>query len=212
MRTLSPESFHLAGAEPTIVVQAKAAKSRRRADQPIPRDLARDLTAWLVGKPPGIAALPLHHETAKMIRQDLEAAGVAYETEDGIADFHSLRAYYVSALVRAGASVKEVQTLARHAQPQTTLNHYAKVSLRDLRGAIESLPALDVSQPQPEALAATGTEGRQKPPATGFATGPDRESPKSLEEQALPINALVFDKPLYLSKGIGGSNPPSPLH
>jgi hypothetical protein len=74
-------------------------------------------------------------------------------------DFHSLRAYFVSALVRAGATIKEVQTLARHAKPQTTLGHYAKVSVRDLRGAVESLPALDARH-EPEALVATGTHGQ----------------------------------------------------
>ena len=85
----------------------------------------------------------MHHETAKAIRGDLTAAGIPYETDEGVADFHSLRAYFVSALVRAGATIKEVQTLARHAKPQTTLNHYAKVSVRDLRGAVESLPTPD---------------------------------------------------------------------
>jgi Phage integrase family len=89
----------------------------------------------------------------------LVAAPPRYATDDGVADFHSLRAYFVSALVRAGATIKEVQTLARHAKPQTTLGHYAKVSVRDLRGAVESLPALNPAR-EPEAMAATGTQGQ----------------------------------------------------
>ena len=107
-----------------------------------------------------MSVLPLHHETAKAIRADLTAAGIPYETDDGVADFHSLRVHYVSALVRAGASIKEVQTLARHAKPQTTLNHYAKVSVRDLRGAVESLSKPSAAAPNREAadLAATGTD------------------------------------------------------
>src|SRR5690606_24243171 len=58
----------------------------------------------------------------------------------------------------SGASIKEVQSLARHAKPQTTLTHYAKVSVRDLRGAIESLPMPHGADPEPEALVATGTD------------------------------------------------------
>ena len=161
MRTLTPESFRLNGPEPSVFLRASATKNRRPADQPVPQTLARDLSEWLSGKPAGVSVFPLHHETAKAIRRDLEAAEIPYETDDGVADFHALRAYFVSALVRAGASIKEVQTLARHAKPQTTLTHYAKVSVRDLRNAVESMPTPDTSAPMPKAakLAATGTDG-----------------------------------------------------
>ncbi|MDB5349209.1 MAG: xerC 3 [Planctomycetota bacterium] len=160
LRTLTPESFSLDGPEPSIFLHASATKNRRPAEQPIPLSLAPELSAWLRDKAAGENVLPLHHDTAKAIRADLADAGIPYATEDGVADFHSLRAYFVSALVRAGASIKEVQTLARHAKPQTTLAHYAKVSVRDLRGAVESLPSPGPVEPRPEALAATGTHGR----------------------------------------------------
>jgi hypothetical protein len=73
-----------------------------------------------------------------------------------VADFHSLRGYFVSALVRAGSSIKTVQILARHATSQAILTHYAKVSVRDLRGSVESLPTPAATDPEP--LAATGTD------------------------------------------------------
>lgn len=157
LRMLTPESFRLAGTEPSISLRASSTKNRRSAEQPITLALARDLPKWLEGMPPGMSVLPLHHETAKAMRTDLEAAGIPYETDEGVADFHSLRSYYVSALVRSGASIKEVQTLARHAKPQTTLGHYAKVSIRDLRGAIESIPEPDLSSAGPELQATTCT-------------------------------------------------------
>jgi hypothetical protein len=97
---------------------------------------------------------PLHHDTGKAIRSDLEATGIPYETEEGAADFHALRVYYVSLLVRSGRSIKEVQQLARHAKPETTMRHYAKVSINDLHGAVESLGVVA----QPRTLAATGTD------------------------------------------------------
>ena len=62
-----------------------------------------------------------------------------------------------SALIRSGRSIKEVQQLARHAKPETTLKHYAKVAAHDLHDAVESLPILRVA-PMPASLAATGTD------------------------------------------------------
>jgi integrase len=159
LRSLTPESFRLDGADPVVILKAGAAKSRKPATQPLPVALARDLRTWLGGQPAGSRVFPLHHETARAIRADLARAGIRYETDEGVADFHSLRACYISALVRSGATIKEVQSLARHAKPETTLKHYAKVSAHDLRRAVESLPA---PTPDPEAtphrLAATGTD------------------------------------------------------
>ena len=206
LRGLTPESFRLAGSEPSITLKASSTKNRRAADQPIPAALARDLAVWLHDKPAGTLVLPLHHETAKAIRGDLEAAGIPYATDEGVADFHSLRAYFVSALVRLGASIKEVQTLARHAKPQTTLNHYAKVSVRDLRGAVESLPCPVASEPEGVNSATVGND--PAPPATQDATRQPSESHNPPTDEEFAPSDLGFAKPLYLSKGIGGSNPP----
>ena len=87
------------------------------------------------------AALPTTR-TAAMLRHDLAAAGIAYETDSGVLDFHALRAAYVSELVRSGAQVKTCQVLARHSDPKLTIGVYAKASIHDLTGAVESLPDL----------------------------------------------------------------------
>jgi integrase len=160
LRTLLPESFRLDGAEPVIILTASATKNRRPAEQPIPLALARDLARWLADKPAGVPVLPLHRETARAIRSDLAAAGIPYETDEGVADFHSLRGYFVGALVKAGASISEVRALARHAKPETTLRHYARVSAHDMRGVVDSLPVPTAPAPrtEPATLAATGTD------------------------------------------------------
>ena len=119
LRSLGPASFRLDGDQPFVVLKAADTKDRRQVEQPISVALAADIQLWLAGKP----VLPLYHETAKPIRRDLEAAGIAYETEVGFADFHSLRTSYISALVAARADIKTVQTLARHKKPVTTLSH-----------------------------------------------------------------------------------------
>jgi hypothetical protein len=95
---------------------------------------------------------------AEMLRVDLQAAGIAYETASGVADFHSLLAAYVTNLVASGASVKTCQTLARHSTPTLTIGLYAKVSLHDIKGAVENLPDLTPSESSPEPLAMTGTD------------------------------------------------------
>ena len=51
--------------------------------------------------------------TAEMLRRDLKIAGIPYETDSGVADFHRLRGCYISYLVSSGASVKSCQTRAR---------------------------------------------------------------------------------------------------
>ena len=79
-------------------------------------------------------------KTAVMIRHDLEAAGIPYETREGRVDFHSLRATYVSALVASGASVKVCQTLARHSTPSLTIGVYARASLHDIAGRWRDCP------------------------------------------------------------------------
>ena len=60
----------------------------------------------------------------------------------------SPRGYFVSALVWAGASVGEVRAPAHHAEPETTLRYYARVS---------PLPSPDKP---PDAMAATGIHER----------------------------------------------------
>ena len=97
-----------------------------------------------------------------MLAIDLKAAGIDSRDDSGIVDFHALRGTYISHLVSSGASVKTCQVLARHSTPSLTIGIYAKASLHDINGAVESLPDLTPrdSTPETEKLAATGTDGQ----------------------------------------------------
>ncbi len=202
--SLTPENFRLDNPHPTVFVAASSTKNRKSADQPISHALAAELRSWIADKVPGESVFPLHHETAKAIRRDLEAAGIDYKTDEGVADFHSLRAYYVSSLIRSGATIETVRELARHAKASTTLDHYAKVGVYDLRGAVESLPVPMVNT-QTVTLAATGTDPVSN--ATESAT-----KIEAAGVQSLPIGSYGesqrFAKPLNWETGFGGSNPP----
>ena len=67
-------------------------------------------------------------------------------------------------------SIETCQTPARHSSPVLTIGIYAKASLHDIAGVVESLPDLTPTQPHCEALSATETEGGPLATATQSAT------------------------------------------
>ncbi len=230
LRSLTPESFRLDGHEPSLFLRRSSTKNRKPADQPISQSLARDVSEWLKRKPPGQSVFPLHHETAKAIKADLEAIGVPYETDEGTADFHSLRAYYVSALIRSGANVAEFKRLARHAKAETTLKHYAKIAPHNLRGVVESMPDATSATPplETERMIATGTHpSHEKPFApilirsghgsmrTGAAQDVIGESDvqEGIEGESLQNKAQGGSVRVHSVSGAerGGFEPPRPL-
>ena len=162
LRSLVPTCFDLDGDPPTVTVRAAYSKRRRDDAQPIRPELAAALRPWLAAKATGATVFgPLTMRTGEMIRADLERADIPYETSQGTADFHALRHSYVSSLARGTASVKAVQTLARHSTPALTFGVYAHIGLYDQTAALDALPDLSAPTPGTEAtaLAATGTDG-----------------------------------------------------
>jgi integrase len=154
LRSLTPEDFRLDTDPPVVVCRAGYAKNRKEAVQPIRPDLAAMLRPWVATRAAGQAVFGKLSDTAKMIRRDLRAAGLSEDF-----DFHCLRHTYVTMLVQSGASVKVVQTLARHADPALTLGTYSHVQVFDLARGLDALPALAVSPADAEAAAKTGTYG-----------------------------------------------------
>jgi len=140
---LTPESFNLTACPPTATVEAGYSKRRRQDVQPLPRGLAEALGPWLAGKEAGRPVFNLPDKTAKMLRHDLDAAGIPYATAEGVADFHCLRHCFVSRLVRSGVNVKIAQELARHSTPVLTLGRYAHVDMQDKALALAMVPALE---------------------------------------------------------------------
>jgi integrase len=161
LASLTPESF----AGDSVTVEAKHAKNRKSATLPLPSGVLPRLRQFLRGKP---ARKPLwggnwarRGDAMIFVREDLEKAGVPFETEDGRADLHALRHTYISRLIRSGASPKTVQTLARHHSASLTLDRYTHVGLHDLAGAVDALPELG----RPAATGAIG-DVPWKPTAT----------------------------------------------
>jgi integrase/recombinase XerC len=179
-RSLKPGSFLLDGDNPAVALQAAKSKRRREDTQPIRPDLADLLAGWVDGRDSGtpvFAAMP--EKTALMIRADLRRAKARWvrsiqdrkarrerldseflaeaDAAGRVVDFHSLRATFITLLIKSGASVKAVQDLARHSDPKLTMNMYAKLGAHDFAAALNGLPELSTPE-KPQRLRATGTD------------------------------------------------------
>ncbi|MBN2490542.1 MAG: tyrosine-type recombinase/integrase [Planctomycetes bacterium] len=137
---LKPEDFQLARV-PTAVfeIRASIAKNGRRVLLPLRKDLAAALRPVLAQAAPERPIFPgsWRWSSGKMLRTDLEAAGIPYWTHDGVCDFHALRHSFVSNLVRNGVGVKAAQLLARHSSPVLTLNVYSHLNADELAPELE---------------------------------------------------------------------------
>lgn len=84
------------------------------------------------------------------IQRDLKLAGIAYQTEEGIADFHAAgRHTYITQLLRSGASLPEAKELARHSDVKMKMR-YTHIRINDQAKAVANLPA-PKSDPAPRA-------------------------------------------------------------
>ncbi|MCA8916603.1 MAG: tyrosine-type recombinase/integrase [Planctomycetes bacterium] len=143
--TLTRSAFDLSSAQPTVTVEARNAKNRRVATLPLTPGLVGALRLHLSDKLPSALAfnMPASSHTAEMIRADLTAAGVEYETEEGFADFHALRHTFITNLARAGVMPHQAKRLARHSSITLTMDYYTHTSIGDDALAVAKLPSLD---------------------------------------------------------------------
>jgi len=173
--SLSPASFRLDEELPTVTVEAGYSKRRRRDVQPLPADVADFFRSYLAEKPRGQRLWPgkWYDRAAEMLRIDQEPAGIPYETEEGYADFHSLRHTYITGLGRH-VPPKMAQELARHCDGRLT-DRYTHLSLRDLGAELAKLPPIVPSTSarrgaEAQQLRATGTDDARPPPIGQSAT------------------------------------------
>jgi integrase len=144
LASLTPESFHLGGHDPSIVLQAAFSKHRRRDVVPVPKSIVQRLQKWLAkmsNDRPVFAKLG-QRKTHKMVAHDLAAAGIPSRTRDGrCRDWHALRHTFVTRAWRSGATANLVRTLARHSDLRETMR-YSHAMPAELRVAVDLLPPL----------------------------------------------------------------------
>jgi integrase len=138
LASLTPMNFQ----GDVVIIRATISKNRKLTQQPLRRDFLDELRPWVELHDTDQRLWPgkWFRRAAEMLRVDLETAGIPFETDKGICDFHSLRAVYVSGLAAAGVDIKSLQTLARHSTPVLTMNVYAKSHSETLAAAVEKLP------------------------------------------------------------------------
>ena len=160
---LTPQSLDLANInEASLTVPAAYSKRRRDDVVPICRDLADALTQFTIQMPVDDRLFRLPNNLARMLRADLEAAGIPYRDNAGrVVDFHSLRHTFITRLAKSGVTPAVAKTLARHSTITLTMDHYTHTLVEDERAALERLPTIDVAGTE-KAIRATGTD---PPPA-----------------------------------------------
>ena len=159
--SLRVDSFEgLGGPAPVVRLLAAYSKRRREDVLPLREGTGRELLALFWGRMPQASALgiPKTWRSAQMLRDDLEAAQIAYTDAAGrVLDFHALRHSFVTTLVAGGVSPKVAQTLARHSSVTLTMDRYTHLRSEDERHALAALPRL--SPREPATQRATGTDG-----------------------------------------------------
>ncbi len=168
LASILPESFDWK--PPSVTVAAAYTKNGDPATLPVPTDLANDLAAYVAPLPSGTPVFPLPPEKgAKILRVDLQAAGIPYRDASGLVfDFHALRCQTATLADAAGVTPRVVQKMMRHSTLELT-GRYTRPRAVDIEAAAGMLPSLKPEGDKPEALAATGTEGRGGPINKRFA-------------------------------------------
>lgn len=147
LASLTPASFKLDDAQPTLTVEARSSKHRRKDTLPMHPELVELVRDWITGLDLDEPLFPKlsRRKTYTMVQKDLERAGIPYETHEGLADFHAAgRHTHITGLVRSGASIMEAKELARHADIRQTAK-YTHIGIEDQAEALASLPRTKAS-------------------------------------------------------------------
>lgn len=137
---LEARHFRLDDDPPMIMLPGTNTKNDEAAYQPISRHLAEPLRQRCLTHPRGpLWPWTWWERAARMLRRDLDAAGIPFKTDDGRADFHALRHTFTTILGRI-APPKVVQELARHSTPVLTVNRYSHAELREKSNAVDMIP------------------------------------------------------------------------
>ena len=143
--SLTPESFELEAEPPVVNVTSAYTKNKEVARIPLRSDLVTQLRLYLESIEDGklIWLGSWSNGGAKMIRGDLQLAGIPYtDVRGNDYDFHALRHQFITDLFRTGVSLRITQELARHSKPELTANIYTHLSVKDTHKEVEKLEAV----------------------------------------------------------------------
>ncbi|MHC4068750.1 MAG: tyrosine-type recombinase/integrase [Planctomycetota bacterium] len=163
IRSLKVSSFDFEANPPAVHVEPTDTKGKRPADLLLIPETATVIREFLSDKEPQDVAFAMPHSanTAKMLRKDLEAAGIAYRDESGRdVDAHALRHTFITNLALAGVHPAVAQKLARHSSIELTMKFYTHVLHKSEVSAIEALRNLSYTcQKRAQRQTATDVSG-----------------------------------------------------
>lgn len=153
---MTRQSLRLDDKDSLVIVEAAFSKHRRRDVVRLTKSLLPVLRAWLSGIPAEQAIFPrlAKRKSHKMIRFDLEAAGIDYKTPDGkFKVWHALRHAFITRAWKSNAKANVVKDLARHSDIRQTLaySHTTEIDLRNAVDNIPNLPLTDLDDEQEDA-------------------------------------------------------------
>ena len=187
-----------------VTVQAGNAKNRKWDTLPLREELAKDLYQYFsanLGMPHTKTFSTMWKDSgAAMLKPDLELAGIEYETEDGVADFHSLRHTFGTLLARSGVSPQDAQKLMRHSDINLTMGIYTHLKLSDKAVAISKLPPIEILKPK---RAKTGTADTPENFSTNFSKNPIKpyqNSAKSSRGEICKANEVKAITPCNINR------------
>jgi len=137
----------------TITIQSAFAKNRKTATLPLRSDVVDALLELTSRKMPSLPIFnPITQYSARMLREDVEAARAVYIASGGKdksflrtegVDFHCLRYSFASMLVNSDVAPKTAMELLRHSDVRLTLQLYGKSYKSLEEAAVNGLPSLD---------------------------------------------------------------------
>ncbi len=141
LRSLTPLNFNFE--DNFVTINAEHAKNRKSSTLPLRKDTAKQMKAALRMKHPQakVFKLPSKYNMAKMLRKDLETAGINWkDNSQGRIDFHALRHSTGSLLAASGAHPKVIQSIMRHSDINLTMLRYTHIFKGQESQAVENLP------------------------------------------------------------------------
>ena len=166
LMSITPSNFDLENAE--LAIHGRNTKNSVSEIVPLPKVLVSMVATILAEKktPTNLFKGVYHRgQAGKRLKLDMKHARLDYiesaptqaerttreqsdflqweNTRGEYLDFHSFRSSFITSLVEGGATIKQVQLLARHKDAETTLKHYIKIKDRsELAGVVVDMPAL----------------------------------------------------------------------
>jgi integrase len=184
LASLTVGQLYLDGPVCYAALDAADEKNGEGSDIPLRDDLADDLRAWLADKldrlqqaaltdgspiparlPPDAPVFAVPSQLCKILDRDLQLAGIAKRDDRGrTLDVHALRTTFGTLLSKGGVMPRTAQAAMRHSKIELTMGVYTDPKLLDVRGALDTLPALslDGETAERQAMRATGTDSMHK--------------------------------------------------